>query len=130
MKLPDRVLKGINEGREEIAEGRFMTLSQFEDRMRNRTLTKILDCLHKHKLSLFAKYPIRSLALFGSYAPNGAREGSDVDILVEFSQPVGFEFIDLAGELEELLQQKVDLVSKNGVKPNVWPFIEKDLIYI
>lgn len=127
MKLPDEVLNGINEGRKEIAQGRFMTLRQFEDRMRSREL---LNRLYECKPSLFAKYPIKLLALFGSYARNEAHEESDVDLLVEFSQPVGFEFVDLAMELEDLLGLKVDLVSKNGVQPNVWPVIEKDFIYI
>lgn len=70
------------------------------------------------------------MALFGSYARNEETEGSDIDILVEFSSPVGFEFVDLAIELEELLRQKVDLVSKKGVKSGMLPYIEKDLIYV
>ena len=70
------------------------------------------------------------MALFGSYARNEAQSESDIDILVEFNKPVGFEFIDLAVELEEMLEHKVDLVSKKGVKPQMLPFIEKDLIYV
>ncbi len=70
------------------------------------------------------------MALFGSYARNEANEKSDVDILVEFSAPVGFEFIDLAIELENVLHQKVDLVSKKGVKAPLLPIIEKTLIYV
>lgn len=78
----------------------------------------------------FNKYPLKSMALFGSVARNEASDQSDVDILVEFSEPVGFEFVDLAIELEEILHCKVDLVSKNGVKPQMLSFIEKDLIYV
>lgn len=70
------------------------------------------------------------MALFGSYARNEATEKSDIDILVEFEKPVGFEFIDLAIELEEILHKKVDLVSKKGLKPTMLPFIEKDMIYV
>lgn len=78
----------------------------------------------------FKKYPLKSMALFGSFARKEATDQSDVDILVEFSEPVGFEFVDLAIELEEILHCKVDLVSRNGVKPEMLPFIEKDLIYV
>lgn len=70
------------------------------------------------------------MALFGSYARNDANDKSDIDILVEFSAPVGFEFIDLAIELETVLQQKVDLVSKKGLKAPLLPPIEKTLIYV
>lgn len=127
MRLPDNVLKGINAGRKEIAQGRFMTLDEFRDRRRVR-LADVLDMLTESKSSLFLKYPIKSMALFGSYARNEAGWDSDIDILVEFSQSVDFEFVDLAIELESMLGKKIDLVSRNGVKPAIWP--EKDLIYI
>jgi predicted nucleotidyltransferase len=42
----------------------------------------------------------------------------------------GIEFIDLAEELEKILNRKVDLVSKNGVKPKYFDEIQKDLIYV
>lgn len=45
---------------------------------------EIISILKKHKAELSQKYPIRSLALFGSYARNEQQEGSDIDILVEF----------------------------------------------
>ncbi|MCE7073559.1 nucleotidyltransferase family protein [Dyadobacter sp. CY327] len=90
----------------------------------------VLDRLNKSRGYFFSKYPIKSMALFGSYARNDANDGSDVDILVEFSSPVGFEFIDLAIELEDMLQTKVDLVSKKGLKAPLLPFIEKNLIYV
>jgi predicted nucleotidyltransferase len=57
-------------------------------------------------------------------------ENSDIDILVEFTKPVGIEFIDLADELEKMLKSKVDLVSKNGIKPKYYEAIKKDLIYV
>ncbi|WP_035361856.1 nucleotidyltransferase family protein [Dyadobacter alkalitolerans] len=94
------------------------------------TTQTVLDKLSKSKGYFFKKYPLKSMALFGSYARNDANASSDVDILVEFSAPVGFEFIDLAIELEDVLQTKVDLVSKKGLKAPLLPFIEKSLIYV
>lgn len=90
----------------------------------------ILSTLQRSKQRLFAKYPLKSMGLFGSYARNEAGKESDIDILVEFASPVGFEFIDLAIELEVILNHKVDLVSRKGVKPNMLPYIEKDLLYV
>jgi uncharacterized protein len=94
------------------------------------TTHSLINTLKNSKVSLFSKYPLKTMALFGSYARNEANEASDVDILVEFEKPVGFEFIDLAIELEEILHQKVDLVSKKGVKATMLTFIEKDMIYV
>jgi hypothetical protein len=40
------------------------------------------------------------------------------------------EFIDLGDELEKMLGMKVDLVSKNGIKPRYLKQIESELIYV
>jgi len=91
----------------------------------------ILATLKKIKPSLEKKYGVKDLALFGSYSRNTAISGkSDVDVLVDFSHPIGLAFIDLADELELLLQLKVDLVSRGGIKPKYFSFIEPDLIYV
>ncbi len=74
-------------------------------------------------------FHVRSLAVFGSYARNEQQPDSDVDILVEFDAPVGVEFIDLANYLEDLLQMRVDLVSRNGIKLKYFSEIQPDLKY-
>ena len=59
------------------------------------------------------KYGIRRLAFFGSFNTPKFQKDSDIDILVEFMQPVGFvKFIGLENELSKLLKRKVDLVTK------------------
>jgi len=91
----------------------------------------ILATLTKAKPLLAQKYGVKDLAIFGSYSRNEAIAGkSDVDILVDFSQPIGLAFVDLADELEGLLQLKVDLVSRGGIKPKYFTVIEPDLIYV
>lgn len=90
----------------------------------------IKELLKANKEHLFTAYPLASLALFGSYADGTATEGSDVDILVEFKQAVGFEFIDLSIELENLLQKPVDLVTRKAIKPKLMPYITRQLYYV
>jgi predicted nucleotidyltransferase len=91
----------------------------------------ILAMLKKVKPSLEKKYGVKDLALFGSYSRNEAVTGkSDVDVMVDFTQPIGLAFVDLADELELLLQLKVDLVSRGGIKPKYFSVIEPDLIYV
>ena len=90
----------------------------------------ILATLKQAKPLLEKKYGIKDLALFGSYSRNEAVAGkSDVDVMVDFTQPIGLAFVDLADELEQLLQMKVDLVSRGGIKPKYFSVIEPDLIY-
>ncbi len=79
---------------------------------------------------LVKRYPIERMAIFGSVARNESTTLSDVDILVELNQPIGFTFFDLAKELETHLQMSVDLVSRNGIKPAYFAAIEPDLIYV
>ena len=55
---------------------------------------------------------------------------SDIDIIVDFKQPIGIEFIDLAEFIEGKLQQKVDLVSRNGIKDKYLKAIEREIIYV
>jgi hypothetical protein len=76
------------------------------------------------------KYPIKYLAIFGSFSRYENNETSDIDVLVEFSEPVGIEFINLAEELEAILATKVDLVSRNAIKPQYFEQIKNDLQYV
>lgn len=93
-------------------------------------LNDIKNILKSNKQRLTDKYGLSFMAIFGSYGRGQQTENSDVDILVDFQRPIGIEFIDLANELETLLKIKVDLVSKNGVKPQYLKHIEQDLNYV
>jgi uncharacterized protein len=95
-----------------------------------KTLQEIRTALANHKERLFQDYPIRSLAIFGSYSRKEQKDSSDLDILVEFSGKIGVRFIDLAEELESIVGFKVDLVSKNGIKEKYLKTIDSDLIYV
>lgn len=95
-----------------------------------RTLQEIKNTLDYHKGRLFRDYPIKSMAIFGSYSRTEQTDSSDLDILVEFSDKVGVRFIDLADELEHIIGFKVDLVSKNGMKENYLKSINSDLVYV
>ncbi|MFH1160268.1 MAG: nucleotidyltransferase family protein [bacterium] len=90
----------------------------------------ITNILKANKLDLLAKYHLKSIGIFGSFTREDFREDSDIDILIDYDQPLGIEFIDLAEELEKILNRKVDLVSKNGVKPKYLEEIQKDLVYV
>ena len=94
------------------------------------SLSQIQATLSSHKAEFFDLFRVKNLAVFGSYARNEQRNDSDVDILVEFNSPVGIEFIDLGNYLERILDLRVDLVSRNGIKPKYYAQIEGDLKYV
>lgn len=60
---------------------------------------------------------LQSITLFDSYGRDTAVSGkSDIDVVVDFSETIGIRFIDLTDELEEILKQEVDLVSRKAIK--------------
>ena len=90
----------------------------------------VVKKLKKIRPVLLDKYGISSLGVFGSVLRDDFTSQSDIDIIVEFSRPIGIEFIDLAEDLENILQHKVDLVSKQGVKAAFFEVIKKDIVYV
>ena len=96
----------------------------------NKRIDDILATLSRQKKSLYLKYPIQSMAVFGSYARKEESSASDLDILVEFSGNIGIRFIDLADELESITGIKVDLVSRKGIREKYFNALRKDLIYV
>jgi predicted nucleotidyltransferase len=92
-------------------------------------MNHVLDTLKANKEMLFSKYPLKSMALFGSYTRGDYNSASDVDVMVELTSPNARAFIELGYELEALFQKKVDIISKNGLKERYMKAIEKDLQY-
>lgn len=82
------------------------------------------------KPPLISKFHVSELGLFGSVVRNDFSPERDIDIMVDFSRPIGIEFIDLAEELESKLKRKVDLVSRKGIKPQYFNTIQSELIYV
>ena len=92
---------------------------------------KIKENLEIMKPELIDKFGVSSIGLFGSIVRNDfSLADSDIDIIVEFSKPVGIEFIELAEYLESKFDRKVDLVSKNGIKECYFSEISKEIVYV
>ena len=83
--------------------------------------------------SYFKTRPVLKAYLFGSYVHGNADNTSDIDILVDldYDQRIGLQFIQMKIDLEKLLDNKVDLVSSNGISKYIKPIVdsEKQLIY-
>ena len=72
--------------------------------------------LQKLKPFLSRKYNVSRIGYFGSFSQNEQHEESDIDILVEFSKPIGWDFFDLKDLLENELGINVDLVSTKALR--------------
>jgi predicted nucleotidyltransferase len=64
----------------------------------------ILERLRTLKPALQQEFPLRRMAVFGSWARNEQTESSDVDILVDVDPSIGLRFVSLAEPLESVLE--------------------------
>ena len=96
-----------------------------------KDVDRIKEVLAMHKGELRRRFKVKDIGVFGSYVRGEQRKKSDVDVLVEFEEPVGFfEFIALEDYLSDLLGVKVDLVSKKALKPRIGERILKEVISV
>ncbi|MBS1939846.1 MAG: nucleotidyltransferase domain-containing protein, partial [Bacteroidetes bacterium] len=70
------------------------------------TLADILSVLRQERARLFAKYGLKSMAVFGSATRDDFKPDSDVDIMIEVDRPIGMEFFDLEQDLEHIVSRK------------------------
>ncbi len=94
-------------------------------------LKQILSILSRHRKELGKKYNVKEIGVFGSYVRGEQKKSSDIDILIELESPIGlFKFIELEEYLSKLLKIKVDLVTKNALKPRIGEHILKEAVAI
>jgi predicted nucleotidyltransferase len=76
----------------------------------------------------FTDRPVKKAYLFGSYSRNEADKKSDIDILVEldYSQHIGMKFFTYQQDLANLLHQKVDIITSDGLSRHIKPYIDND----
>ena len=76
----------------------------------------------------FAGTEVCRVSLFGSFARNEFDSTSDVDLLMEVDEPIGYlKIIEYKLALEESLDRKVDLLTPEGISPKIRPYILKEL---
>jgi len=95
------------------------------------TRQDILSSLKKLKGEVTREYFVKTIGVFGSVARNEETEQSDLDLLVEFSKPVGFvTFMRLENFLSERLGERVDLVTSDSLKPVIRQGVLAEVIYV
>ena len=95
-----------------------------------KSADRMLAILRRELASLRMKYNVKVIGLFGSYVRGEQKKGSDIDILVEFREPISlFKFLEMEEHLGELLGGKVDLVSKKALKPRIGRRILAEAVY-
>jgi predicted nucleotidyltransferase len=95
------------------------------------TRQDILASLKNLKGEVAKEYSVKTIGVFGSVARNEQTGKSDIDLLVEFSKPVGFvTFMQLENFLSEKLGKQVDLVTSDSLKPVIRQDVLAEVIYV
>ena len=92
---------------------------------------KISTILKKNQDRLKNEFKVKSLHLFGSAASGKFKKGSDIDLLVQFYEPIGiFEFVALKDFLQKTLKSPVDLVTQDAIRPWMVSDIERTSVRV
>jgi len=93
-----------------------------------------IEKIRKQRDYLSSEFGVEKIGLFGSVAAGTDNDSSDIDLVVEFSRPMGVKFIRLVEYLEGILGRKVDLVTRDGLENirvrKVADDIRRTLIYV
>lgn len=96
-----------------------------------KTLDDFKQVLRQSKPLLREQYQVTSLGIFGSYARGEQTAESDLDILIDYEQaPTLFQLVELRNYLSRQVGLKVDLVTKNGLKPRIQAKVLSEVVYV
>jgi predicted nucleotidyltransferase len=93
---------------------------------------EVLKYIRENKERFKKEYGVKKIYLFGSVARGEDREDSDIDLLVEFDEDrvvTIFTYMDFLSEFENKFKRKVDVATKDMIKPLLWKYMREDLVY-
>jgi uncharacterized protein len=96
-----------------------------------KNLEEIKAILGQVKSLVQEKYHIHELGIFGDYVKGEIQENSEVNILIDYTEPPSLlELVDMEYYLSDLLKVKADVVSKNGLKGKRKEIILSEVVYV
>lgn len=98
-----------------------------------KNIENIIEEISNIKSELMEKFDIEEIGVFGSYVRNEAKLNSDLDLLISLKPEhnIGLiKFNTLKELLSDLLNIRVDLVVKDGIKPSLKNQILKEVHYL
>lgn len=124
-KADRKIIQGVKESRVDYGKENYYkgTAGDVMKKFHDENLILIIRKYFKDK-------PVLKAYLFGSSLRKG--KANDIDILVEldYTQKIGLKFVQMQLELERILHQKIDLLSREGLSKYVKPYIERDKVLI
>ncbi len=90
-----------------------------------------IELLRKNESEIKKKFGVTKIGIFGSFARGEEKDGSDMDVLVEFKEDYKTfdNYMDLKFTLEDLFRRKIDLVTIDALRPQLKDGILQEVIY-
>ncbi len=96
-----------------------------------KTLQEIESILRDQKPILRQRFGVLEIGIFGSFVRGEQKDTSDLDLLIDFEEPIGLiRYVGLQNYLSDKVGERVDLVTKSGLKPRIGEHILKEVIYV
>lgn len=80
---------------------------------------EIIRKLREIKPILAEKYGVTRIRVFGSVARGEAREDSDIDLILDFKKPIGWDYFIIDKEIAGMVGRDVDVVTESSIKPYI-----------
>ena len=96
-----------------------------------RQTNEIIHQIHGMKQELLEKYHVSRIGIFGSFSQGLQTDKSDLDLVVEFEQPIGImAFVHLKDQITRKIGIRVDLVTPDGLHPLIRNAVMREVIYV
>lgn len=96
-----------------------------------KNLVEIRDILTKNKGIIQENYKVKKIGIFGSYVRGEQKEDSDLDIIVDFSEPVSLlKLVNFENFLQNITGVKVDVVPEGDIRPELRNNILNEVSYL
>lgn len=98
-----------------------------------KDINEIKNKIKSVQKELNTNFSVEEIGIFGSYVRGEENESSDLDILISLNpnHSIGLiKFNFLKEFLSDLLNIKVDLVVKDGIKPALKKYILSEVVYL
>jgi uncharacterized protein len=96
-----------------------------------KTLQEIESILRDQKPILRQRFGVLEIGIFGSIVRGEQKDTSDLDLLIDFEEPIGLiRYVGLQNYLSDKVGERVDLVTKSGLKPRIGEHILREVIYV
>ena len=92
-------------------------------------LDRMEASLRDLKPELERRFGVVRIGVFGSVARGEEEADSDVDVLVELEEPIGWELVDLHDRLEEVLGRRVDLVTVGALREEMSATVMREVVF-